>query len=214
VIADEIYEDFVYVEAAGASFGALVPELGDACVTVSGVSKSYGMTGWRIGWAVGAPTVVAAIGKLQSHVTSHVNNVAQVAALAAVTGDQTVVADARYDCDQKRRLAYDVLSSAPGLSCVEPHGGLYAFPCVEGYIGQRVGGAVVESSLGLADLLLERAGVAVLAGEAFGCPGYVRISFGVADEQLREGLSRMTGFLAQRGTTARSRKSVVGDSSR
>jgi aspartate aminotransferase len=209
VIADEIYEDFVYVEGSEASIGAVVPELGGACVTVSGVSKSYGMTGWRVGWAAGAPSVVSAIGKLQSHVTSHVNNVAQVAALAAVTGNQTIVADARRDCDQKRRLAYDVLSSTPGLSCVEPQGGLYAFPCVEGYVGRRVGGVVVESSLGLADVLLEKAGVAVLPGEAFGCPGYVRISFGVAEEQLQEGLSRMTECLNGREGTARSQEAFV-----
>lgn len=195
VLTDEIYEHLVYGEARFSSMPVLVPELADRCVVVNGVAKTYAMTGWRVGWMIGPPDVIAAATNLQSHSTSNVANVSQVAALAALTGDLAAVAGMRAAFDRRRRRMHRLLSEASGVSCVEPQGAFYAFPSFAGVLGRPLRGRVPASTLELAELLLEEVGVAIVPGEAFGAPGYARLSYALADEDLVEGVTRIVKLL-------------------
>jgi aspartate/methionine/tyrosine aminotransferase len=182
VLTDEIYEHLVYGDARFASMPTLVPELADTCVVVNGVAKTYAMTGWRVGWMIGPKDVIAAAGNLQSHATSNVCNVAQRAALAAVSGDLAAVAEMRTTYDRRRRIIVDMLTDIPGVRCPEPEGAFYAFPSIEGLIGVSLKGRTAGSSLELADLVLEEAKVAFVPGEAFGAPGYARFTYALGDD--------------------------------
>jgi aspartate/methionine/tyrosine aminotransferase len=182
VVTDEIYEHLVYGDASFHSLPVVVPELGDRWVVVNGVAKTYAMTGWRVGWLIGPPDVVAAATNLQSHATSNVGNVAQAAALAAVSGDLQAVAEMRAAFDRRRRRIVELLRSIPGVTCVEPEGAFYAFPSFEGVLGRELRGRLPMTTLELADLILEEAKVAVVPGEAFGAPGHVRFSYALGDE--------------------------------
>jgi aspartate/methionine/tyrosine aminotransferase len=175
----------------------VVPELGDRWVVVNGVAKTYAMTGWRVGWLIGPPDVVAAATNLQSHATSNVGNVAQAAALAAVSGDLQAVAEMRAAFDRRRRRIVELLRSIPGVTCVEPEGAFYAFPSFEGVLGRELRGRLPMTTLELADLILEEAKVAVVPGEAFGAPGHVRFSYALGDDDLVEGVTRIAKLLAE-----------------
>ena len=191
VMTDEIYEHLVYGDATFASMPALVPELADRCVVVNGVAKTYAMTGWRVGWMIGAPAVAKAATRLQSHSTSNVANVSQQAALAAVSGPLDAVMDMRAAFDRRRRTMVEMLRSIPGVTCPEPEGAFYAFPNLTGLLGRDLQGRSVASTLELADLLLDEVAVAIVPGEAFGAPGYARLSFALGDDDLVEGLERI-----------------------
>jgi aspartate aminotransferase len=193
VVTDEIYEHLVYGDARFTSMPALVPELADTCVVVNGVAKTYAMTGWRVGWMIGPADVVKAAANLQSHVTSNVCNVAQRAALAAVSGDLSAVASMRAVYDRRRRTIVSMLNEIDGVRCPEPEGAFYAFPNMEGLLGRPLGagGRVASSSLELAALVLDEAKVAFVPGEAFGAPGYARFSYALADEAMEEGITRI-----------------------
>jgi aspartate/methionine/tyrosine aminotransferase len=191
VVTDEIYEHLVYGDARFVSMPALVPELGQTCVIVNGVAKTYAMTGWRVGWMIGPLDVIAAASNLQSHATSNVCNVAQRAALAAVSGDLSAVAAMRTTYDRRRRTIVGMLNEIPGVRCPEPEGAFYAFPSVEGLLGRPICGRTASTSLDLADLVLDLAKVAFVPGEAFGAPGYARFSYALADEALVEGITRI-----------------------
>ncbi|MER3453067.1 MAG: aspartate aminotransferase [Acidimicrobiia bacterium] len=191
VLTDEIYEHLVYGEARFSSMPVLVPELADRCVVVNGVAKTYAM--------IGPPDVIAAATNLQSHSTSNVANVSQVAALAALTGDLAAVAGMRAAFDRRRRRMHRLLSEASGVSCVEPQGAFYAFPSFAGVLGRPLRGRVPASTLELAELLLEEVGVAIVPGEAFGAPGYARLSYALADEDLLEGVTRIIKLLDELG---------------
>jgi aspartate/methionine/tyrosine aminotransferase len=196
VLTDEIYEHLVYGEARFASMPTLVPELADTCVVVNGVAKTYAMTGWRVGWMIGPNDVIGAAGNLQSHATSNVCNVAQRAALAAVSGDLAAVAEMRATYDRRRRIIVDMLNDIPGVRCPEPEGAFYAFPSVEGLIGASLRGRTAGTSLELAALVLDEAKVAFVPGEAFGAPAYARFSYALADDALVEGINRIAKFVA------------------
>jgi aspartate/methionine/tyrosine aminotransferase len=174
----------------------LVPELADRCVVVNGVAKTYAMTGWRVGWMIGPGDVIGAATNLQSHSTSNVCNVAQRAALAAVTGDLEAVAEMRSVYDRRRRAIVAMLNDIPGVRCPEPQGAFYAFPSVEGLLGRPLGGHTASTSLELAALVLDRAKVAFVPGEAFGAPGYARFSYALGDDDLAEGITRLAKFVA------------------
>jgi aspartate aminotransferase len=162
---------------------------------INAVSKAYAMTGWRVGWMIGPPEVVAAATNLQSHTTSNVSNVSQAAALAAVTGSLDFTSGMREAFDRRRRRMHQLLSAMPGVSCREPEGAFYAFPSLEGILGQEIGGRRPASTLELADIVLEEAAVAIVPGEAFGAPGYVRLSYALGDDDLVEGLGRLAQLL-------------------
>jgi aspartate aminotransferase len=196
VLTDEIYEHLTYGGATAASMPVLVPELVDRCVVVNGVAKTYAMTGWRVGWILGPTDVVKAATNLQSHATSNVANVSQAAAIAALTGDLSAVAAMREAFDRRRQTIVSMLREIPGIACPEPQGAFYVYPSVKGLLGRTIAGRVAETSTELAELILEEAEVAVVPGEAFGTPGYVRMSYALGDDDLVEGVGRLQRLLS------------------
>jgi aspartate aminotransferase len=197
VVTDEIYEHLVYGGAEHHSMPAVVPELADTTVVINGVAKTYAMTGWRVGWMIGPPDVIAAATNLQSHQTSNVSNVAQAAALCAVSGDLTAAAEMRVAFDRRRRTIVAMLNEIDGVHCTEPEGAFYAFPSVKGVLGRYLRGVRPETSAELADLCIAEAKVAVVPGEAFGAPGYFRMSYALGDEDLVEGVRRLAALFAE-----------------
>ncbi|MCW2674719.1 MAG: aminotransferase class [Frankiales bacterium] len=197
VVADEIYEHLVYGGAKHVSMPVAVPELAEQCVVVNGVAKTYAMTGWRVGWLIGPIDVVKAATNLQSHVTSNVANVSQRAALAALTGDLSAVADMRAAFDRRRQTMVKMLNEIPGVDCPEPFGAFYAYPSIKGLLGKTLRGRTIESSAQLAELVLDEVGVAVVPGEAFGTPGYFRLSYALGDDDLVKGVSRLAELLSE-----------------
>jgi aspartate/methionine/tyrosine aminotransferase len=196
VVTDEIYEHLVYGPNEFTSMPVLVPELADTCVIVNGVAKTYAMTGWRVGWMIGPKDVTAAATNFQSHATSNVANVSQRAALAAVTGDLEAVAMMRSAFERRGRIMHRMLSEIPGVTCLEPEGAFYCFPSFERVLGREIGGQPVASTLQLADVILSESKVALVPGEAFGSPGYMRLSFALGDEDLVDGVARLQKLLA------------------
>jgi aspartate/methionine/tyrosine aminotransferase len=197
VVTDEIYEHLVYGDAEFASMPVLVPELADRCVIVNGVAKTYAMTGWRVGWIIGPDDVVKAATNLQSHATSNVANVSQVAAIAALAGDLSAVEQMKVAFDRRRRMMVEMLRAVPGFECPEPEGAFYCYPSVKGALGCEIRGRVASSSAELAAIILEEAEVAVVPGEAFGTPGYIRLSYALGDADLVEGVGRIQRLLGE-----------------
>ena len=195
VIADEIYEHLIYDDHVHHSMRALVPELADHFVAVNGVAKTYAMTGWRVGWMIGPTDLIRAASNLQSHGTSNVANVSQRAALAAVTGDLTAVEEMRASFDRRRRRMVELLRAIDGVELLTPQGAFYAFPDLTAFLGRKIGGRVATTTSELATIILEEAKVAIVPGEAFGAPGYARLSFALGDDDLGEGLTRMGDLL-------------------
>lgn len=195
VITDEIYEHLVYGDHKHYSMPAEVPEVRERCVIVNGVAKTYAMTGWRIGWLIAPPELVKLATTLQSHQTSNMSNVAQRAALAAVSGSLDAVAEMRVAFDRRRQVMHRKLSGMEGVTCMEPEGAFYAFPSFEGVLGQTLAGKKAETTLELSDIVLEEAKIAFVAGEAFGAPGYGRFSFALGDDALAEGMDRLATLL-------------------
>src|SRR5689334_19750608 len=193
VITDEIYEHLVYGDAQMAS---IAHSAGEKVIVLNGVAKTYAMTGWRVGWMIGPTDVVKAATNLQSHSTSNVANVSQIAALAAVSGDLSAVAEMRAVYDRRRRAIVSALSDIPGVVCPEPLGAFYAYPSVKGLLGKPIRGRVSATSAELATVILEEAEVAVVPGEAFGTPGYVRMSYALGDDDLAEGVARIAKLVA------------------
>jgi aspartate aminotransferase len=195
VVTDEIYEHLTFGAHRFSSMPALVPELADTCVVVNGVAKTYAMTGWRVGWMIAPPDLVGAATNLQSHLTSNVTNVSQRAAIAALTGDLDAVAVMRATFERRGRTMHELLAAIPGVRCLEPQGAFYCFPSFTGLLGRELGGRTPTSSLELCELALEEAKVAMVPGEAFGAPGYARMSFALGDDDLVEGVERLTKLL-------------------
>jgi aspartate aminotransferase len=191
VVTDEIYEHLVYGDATFASLPVKVPEARERCVVINGVAKTYAMTGWRVGWMIGPVDVIAAANSLQSHATSNVSNVAQAAALAAVTGGLADAEMMRESFDRRRLTMHKLLNEIPGIDCYEPEGAFYCFPSVKGLFGREIRGRTAETSAELAALVLEEAKVAVVPGEGFGGPGYARLSYALSDDDLVEGITRI-----------------------
>jgi aspartate aminotransferase len=196
VITDEIYEHLTYDGAEAVSMPVAVPELAERCVVLNGVAKTYAMTGWRVGWMIGPPELVKAATNLQSHATSNVANVSQRAAIAALEGDLTAVEEMKTAFDRRRKTIVSMLNEIDGVVCPTPEGAFYAYPSVKGLLGRDYDGRVVESSADLAELILEQAEVAVVPGEAFGSPGYLRLSYALGDDDLVEGITRLQKLFA------------------
>jgi aspartate/methionine/tyrosine aminotransferase len=173
----------------------LVPALADKCVVVNGVAKTYAMTGWRVGWMIGPNDVIKAATNLQSHATSNVSNVAQIAALAAVSGDLSAVDEMKVAFDRRRKLITSMLNEIDGITCPEPEGAFYVYPSVKGVLGREINGKVANTSAELAALILDEVEVAVVPGEAFGTPGYIRMSYALGDTDIVEGITRIQNLL-------------------
>jgi aspartate aminotransferase len=191
VLTDEIYEHLTYDDHVFSSMPTLVPELADQCIVLNGVAKTYAMTGWRVGWMIGPPDVIKAATNLQSHSTSNVTNVAQRAAIAAVSGDLTAVAEMRSAFDRRRNNMHQMLNAIDGVECLLPEGAFYAYPSFEGVL-DRLG---IPDTLQLAAKILDEAKVAVVPGEAFGTPGYFRLAFALGDDDLGTGITRIAELL-------------------
>jgi aspartate/methionine/tyrosine aminotransferase len=196
VITDEIYEHLVYGDARFVSMPVVAPEVADRCVVLNGVAKTYAMTGWRVGWMAGPADVITAATNLQSHATSNVCNVAQAAALTAVSGDLSAVARMRSAFDRRRQVMTSMLNDVPGVVCPLPEGAFYCYPSVKGVLGKQIAGQRPATSGQLAELLLDEADVAVVPGEAFGTDGYFRMSCALGDADLEEGVSRLAKLLS------------------
>ncbi len=196
VVTDEIYEHLTFGEHRFSSIAERVPELLDTCVVLNGVAKTYAMTGWRVGWMLGPADVIKAATNLQSHSTSNVANVSQRAALAAVSGPLDAVQEMRAAFERRAGIAHRILSGIDGVTCVEPEGAFSAYPNLTGLLGRPLRGSKAATTTELAELLLEEVKVAVVPGEAFGTPGYARISFALGDDDLGEGLTRIADAVA------------------
>ncbi len=186
VVADEIYQRLVYGSEPVAPSISAHDAIADRLVLINGVAKSYAMTGWRVGWLIAPTDVAQAAARFQSHATSNVNNVAQMAAAAALTGPQDTVEDMRQHFDRRRQVMFSRLSSHPRLTCLQPDGAFYAFPNVEQLLSEDI-----PTSTALSKALLEEAGVAVVPGESFGAPGFIRLSYALSDDDLDKGLDMM-----------------------
>ncbi len=195
VVTDEIYEHLTFADNRFVSLPAVVPELLDRCVILNGVAKTYAMTGWRVGWMIGPDDVVRAATNLQSHSTSNVSNVAQAAALAAVSGDLHAVGEMRAAFERRGVAMHAMLSKITGVTCMEPQGAFYCFPGFHGVLGKQIAGRRPTTTLELCEVLLDVAKVAVVPGEAFGAPGYCRLSFALGDDDLGEGVTRIADLL-------------------
>ena len=195
VVTDEIYEHLVYGDAEFASMPTLVPEIADKCIIANGVAKTYAMTGWRVGWLVAPQDVIKAATNLQSHATSNVANVSQVAALAAVSGDLSAVDEMKIAFDRRRKTITKMLNEVDGIVCPEPEGAFYVYPSVKGVLGREINGKVANTSAELAALILDEVEVAVVPGEAFGTQGYIRLSYALGDDDLIEGITRIQNLL-------------------
>ncbi len=195
VISDEIYEKLVFGEAKATCFATLRPGLAERTVTISGVSKSYAMTGWRMGWAVGPLNVVKAMGNVQSQETSNPCSISQYATIAALEGEQQCVENMRREFEARRDLVCRRLSELPGIKCPVPDGAFYAFFNVSAHFGRTLGGKKVTDSTSFCAAALESAFVNLVQGSAFGCEGYVRLSFATSREQINAGVDRLASFL-------------------
>ena len=191
VVTDEIYQNLTYDGVRATSIVEAVPELQNSTILVNGVAKTYAMTGWRIGWMIAPADIAKAAANLQSHMTSNINNVAQIAAAEALNGSQQAVEDMREAFDRRRQVIVAELNKVPGFVCPTPEGAFYAYADVTGAFGREVAGIVPTTSLELADLILDHAEVAAVPGEAFGKSGYLRFSYALGDEALLEGIQRI-----------------------
>jgi len=196
VIADEIYQNLVYEQGLehAVSIAEAAPAVQDRCILVNGVAKTYAMTGWRLGWMVGPQDAITAAANLQSHLSSNVSNISQLAGLAALEGDQTAAQEMRDAFNNRRRVIVDGLNAIEGVVCPEPTGAFYVYPDVTGLLNREWAGRTPTTSLELADLILDECEVAAVPGEAFGPSGYLRFSYALGDADLAEGLSRLQTF--------------------
>lgn len=197
VITDEIYEHLTFGDNVFTSILAEVPGLADTCVILNGVAKTYAMTGWRVGWMIGPADLIKAATNLQSHSTSNVANVSQRAAIAALDGGLECVEEMREAFARRAILIHGLLNDIPGVTCMVPQGAFYAFPSMEGLLGRTYGGVTPTTTSELCEVILDQAKVALVPGEAFDAPGYVRISFAVSDADITEGIGRIAELVAK-----------------
>ena len=190
VLSDEIYEHLTYGSAKHVSLPVVAPEVGHRWIVVNGVAKTYAMTGWRVGWMIAPHDVMNAAVNYQSQTTSNISNISQRAAVAALTGDLEAVGEMRRAFDRRRQTMTTMLNEIDGVRCELPEGAFYCFPNVEGLLGRELAGRVSSTSAQLAEVLLETIQIAVVPGEAFGAPGYFRLSYALGDDDLKVGLAR------------------------
>jgi aspartate/methionine/tyrosine aminotransferase len=197
VITDEIYEHLTYDGVVSTPILRVNEALRDRTIIVNGVAKTYAMTGWRIGWMIAPLDITKAASNLQSQITSNIANVSQRAAIAALTADLSCVREMRAAFDTRRTTMVKMIEAIEGFDIILPQGAFYVFPSVEGLIGRPLGTKVPQSSMEVAEVLLDEAKVAVVPGEAFAAPGYVRLSYALADDALVEGINRIAALVRQ-----------------
>ena len=195
VISDDLYEHLTYDGFEFSTIAGLAPDLADRVLTLNGVSKSYCMTGWRIGFAAAPVPLVKAMAKLQSQSTSSPGSIAQHAAVAALNGPTGFIAENNAAFARRRAIVVDALNAIDGVSCIAPQGAFYCFPNVSGLLGRDIAGQRAATTLELADLILTEAKVAFVPGEAFGAPGYARFSFALGDDDIAEGIARIAALV-------------------
>lgn len=197
VISDEIYEDLVYHPAKFSSFGTAAPDLRERTIIINGLSKSFAMTGWRLGWAAGPKTCIQQMNTWQGQVTSHATAFAQYGAIAAYTGPQEPLRYMQRAFGERREVISNTLAKIPNVALVKPDGAFYAFPDVSAYVGKSANGVKIPDTNALANFLLEESRIAVVAGEGFGAPGFLRFSYALGLEDLQEGLTRFAQGLGK-----------------
>ncbi len=191
IITDEIYEHLVYEDSEKLHILKIVPELENQTIVVNGVAKTYAMTGWRVGWLTAPEEVVKLATNFQSHLTSNVCNIAQMASLEALNSSLDTVEKMRKTFDKRRKIMITMLNEIDGIKLSPPKGAFYCFPNIENFIGKTLRGEKITSSKHLASLILQHALVAVVPGEAFGTTGYIRLSYALNDKDLIEGMRRI-----------------------
>lgn len=192
LLTDDMYEHLVYDDFEFTTPAQVEPGLYDRTLTVNGVSKAYCMTGWRIGYAAGPPKLIAAMKNIQSQSTSNPTSISQVAAQAALEGDQGFLKEWCREFKQRHDVVVEGLNAIQGVRCLPSQGAFYSFPSMHGVIERHQG---MKDDVDLAEYLLSETGVALVPGSAFGAPGYMRLSFATSMENLREALRRMQGLL-------------------
>jgi len=197
VISDEIYEHIIYDDFAQHSITAVNPQMKERSIILNGVSKSYAMTGWRIGFTAAPAPLVAAMTKIQSQSTSNPTSISQKAAVEAYNGPQDFIAVVLSAFDERRRYIVKTLNGIQGISCFNPTGAFYAFPQVKDLLAKSFAGRSLDSSLNLCALLLDEAKIAAVPGEAFGAPGYLRLSYATSLENIKNGMERLKSFVQQ-----------------
>ncbi len=190
VISDEMYDKLVYGDTKPFS-PAAIESMKDWVLVSNAVSKTYAMTGWRVGYIAGPKWIIKACAKIQSQTTSNACSVSQQAAIAALKGDQSVVEERRQEFEKRRNYMYEELNRINGVSTTMPHGAFYIFPSVEGVIGKTFNGTTLNSSMDICEYLLKEHLVATVPGEAFGAPGFLRLSYASSIEQLQKAIERM-----------------------
>lgn len=196
-ICDEIYEKLIYDEAEHFTMASLSNEVKAKTIIINGVSKSYAMTGWRIGYAAGPEDIISGMGKIQGHSTSNPNSIAQKASVEALNGRQETIEEMRREFDERRKYMVEKLNQIKGISCLKPSGAFYAFPNVSKILekGVKYNGKRIINSFDLADFILKEAEVALIPGSAFEAEGYLRLSYATSMEDVKEGLDRIENIL-------------------
>jgi aspartate aminotransferase len=196
VVSDEIYDQLVYDGVEQRSIASFGPDIQALTIVCNGLSKSYAMTGWRLGYLAGPEDIIKAVNKLQSHATSGPTSFVQKAAAVALTGPQDAVAAMREQFDVRRKVIVEGLNQLPGITCRMPKGSFYAFPNISAWLGKEIGGVPIHKGLDFVDVCLSQAHVALVPGGAFGADQNVRLSYAVSMEQIKTGLDRLAKLLA------------------
>ena len=191
IISDEIYEKLIYDDHKFVSFAAISPEMKKRTVIVNGVSKSYAMTGWRIGYCAGPKDIISAINKIQSNTTSHASSISQYASVEALNGTQETVKSMLGEFRKRREYLYNELTSIEGITCYKPEGAFFLFPNISKFFGKSVDGVKINNSTDFALYLLNKANIAVVPGSAFGAEGFIRISYATSMENIKEACRRL-----------------------
>jgi aspartate aminotransferase len=197
VISDDIYEKIFYANFPFADIASVESKMKDKTIVVNGVSKTYAMTGWRIGYAAGPEEIVAAINKIQSQNTSNPTSISQKAAVEAISGDQSVVEKMVREFQKRRNVIVDALNDIPGVRCFSPEGAFYAFPNVSNIYGRSYKGKKITNSAELIDYLLDEANVAAVPGAAFGSDDHIRLSYATSLANIEEGMKRIKNAVAK-----------------
>lgn len=212
VIADEIYAKLIYDNFEFVSFATLGEDIKKKTILISGVSKSYSMTGWRIGFAAGQAEIINGMAKIQSHTTSNPTSISQKASLEALSGPQYEVSRMAAEFQRRRNYALMRLKSIPQVSCFKPQGAFYLFPNVQAYYGKEANGIQIRNSYGMAYYLLKEGRVAIVPGDSFGADNYIRISYATSMENLEKGMDRITRALSQLKTAKKVTRVALNNS--
>ncbi len=195
IISDEIYEKLIYGDEKHISIASLSEDAYNRTVVINGVSKTYAMTGWRIGYAAGPEKVIKLMSNIQSHTTSNANSIAQYASVEALNGDKSEVEKMIQEFAKRRNYMVERLDEIKGLSCIKPKGAFYVMVNLDSAIGKMVDNTVIEDSIVFSKLLLEKEKVAVIPGAAFGMNNYIRLSYATSMENIKKGLDRINRFM-------------------